>query len=292
MRVGVTLPQTEMGADAGAIREYAQAVEELGYDHIQSLDHVLGASSVSRPGWRGPYDHNDLIHEAFVLLGFLAAVTRKLELVTSVIILPQRQTALVAKQAAEIDVLSGGRLRLGIGVGWNHVEYEALAEDFHNRGRRSEEQIEVMRALWTSDLVTFAGRWHTITDAGINPLPVQRPIPIWFGGDAEPVIRRIARIGDGWFPQLRPDQQGRAAVQKLRDYAREAGRDPDELGIDGAIRVADVPQEGWAREAAAWRDIGATHVSVNTRNAGLTFPEGHLSTVRRFKETLDGAGLT
>jgi probable F420-dependent oxidoreductase len=281
-----------MGADAGAIREYAQAVEELGYDHIQSLDHVLGASSASRPGWRGPYDHNDLIHEAFVLLGFLAAVTRKLELVTSVIILPQRQTALVAKQAAEIDVLSGGRLRLGIGVGWNHVEYEALAEDFHNRGRRSEEQIEVMRALWTGDLVTFAGRWHTITDAGINPLPVQRPIPIWIGGDAEPVIRRIARIGDGWFPQLRPDQRGRAAVQQLRDYASEAGRDPDELGIDGAIRVADVPQEEWAKEAAAWRDIGATHVSVNTRNAGLTFPEGHLSAVRRFKETLVGAGLT
>ena len=292
MHVGVTLPQTEMSTDPVAIRDYAQAVEELGYDHIQSLDHVLGANAVSRPGWQGPYDHNDLIHEAFVLLGYLAGVTRRLELVTTVLILPQRQTALVAKQAAEIDVLSGGRLRLGVGIGWNDVEYEALGEDFHNRGRRSEEQIEMLRALWNGELVTFKGRWHTVTDAGINPLPVQRPIPIWFGGSAEPVLRRIARIGDGWFPQFRPDDQGQATLQRLRGYAREAGRDPADIGIDGAMRIADIPEEEWVREATAWRDIGATHLSVNTRNAGLTFPEGHCETIRRFKETIDAAGLT
>ena len=172
MRVGVVLPQTEMGPDPAPIRDFAQGIEQLGYDHLQSLDHVLGANAGSRPGWSGPYDHNDLIHETFVLFAYLAGVTERVELVSAVIILPQRQTALVAKQAAEIDVLSGGRMRLGVGIGWNDVEYGALGEDFHNRGRRSEEQIEVMRLLWTNELVTYNGRWHRITDAwGSIPCP-------------------------------------------------------------------------------------------------------------------------
>ena len=215
MQVGVVLPQTEMSSDPAAIRDYAQAAEQLGYDHIKSLDHVLGANAGSRPGWQGPYDHTDLIHEPFILFGYLAAITHSIELVTAIIILPQRQTALVAKQTAAIDVLSGGRMRLGIGTGWNDVEYEALGEDFHNRGRRSEEQIEVLRALWTQELVTYRGRWHNITDAGINPLPVQRPIPIWIGGGVDAVLQRIGRIGDGWFPQVRPDESGRAALARL-----------------------------------------------------------------------------
>ena len=291
MRVGVTLPQTEMNNDPGSLREYAQAIEGLGYDHIQSLDHVLGANSASRPGWQGPYDHADLIHEPFVLFGYLAALTQTVELVTTIIILPQRQTALVAKQAAAIDVLSGGRMRLGIGIGWNDVEFEALGEDFHDRGRRSEEQIEVLRALWTRDLVTYRGRWHTITDAGINPLPVQRPIPIWIGGGADATLRRIARLGDGWFPQFRPDEEGRSMLSRLREYTREAGRDPDDIGIDGPIRIAGRSQEEWVLDAAGWRDLGATHLSVNTRNAGLSFPDGHIDAIRRFMDSARAMGL-
>ena len=291
MRFGVTLPQTEMGNDPVPIREYAQAIEQLGYDFVTSLDHVLGANAASRPGWTGPYDHNDLIHEPFVLFGYLAAVTQRIELVTAVIILSQRQTALVAKQVAEIDVLSGGRMRLGIGIGWNDVEYEALGEDFHNRGRRSEEQIEVMRALWTQELVTYSGRWHKITDAGINPLPVQRPIPIWIGGGAEAVLRRIARVGDGWFPQLSPDADGRAAIDRLRAYAQKVGRDPGEIGIGSSVRIAGRSMEESVQEAVAWKDIGATHVSVNTRGAGLAFPDEHLEAVRCFKDAFDEAGL-
>jgi probable F420-dependent oxidoreductase len=280
-----------MNNDPGSLREYAQAVEGLGYDHIQSLDHVLGANAAGRPGWQGPYDHTDLIHEPFVLFGYLAALTQSVELVTTVIILPQRQTALVAKQAAAIDVLSGGRMRLGIGIGWNDVEFEALGEDFHDRGRRSEEQIEVLRALWTQDLVTYEGRWHTITDAGINPLPVQRPIPIWIGGGADATLRRIARLGDGWFPQFRPDEEGRGMLGRLHEYTREAGRDPGDIGIDGPIRIAGRSQEEWVLDAAAWRDLGATHLSVNTRNSGLSFPDGHIDAIRRFMDSARATGL-
>ena len=204
MEIGAVFPQTEIGSDPGAIKEYAQAAESLGYDHIIAFDHVLGANAASRPNWSGAYRHTDSFHEPFVLFGFLAGVTERIGLVTSVIILAQRQTVLVAKQAAAVDVLSGGRLRLGIGIGWNAVEFEALGENFHDRGRRSEEQVDLLRKLWTSDLVTFEGRWHTVTDAGLNPLPIQRPIPIWFGGRAEQLLRRVARLGDGWFPLFRP----------------------------------------------------------------------------------------
>ena len=226
MLLGVIFPQTEIGTDPIAVRDYAQAAESLGYDHLVAFDHVIGANAASRPGWRGAYQYTDMFYEPFVLFGYLAGVTQRIGLVTGVIILPQRQTVLVAKQAAAVDVLSGGRLRLGIGIGWNDVEYEALGESFRNRGRRSEEQIEVMRALWTQELVTYNGRWHKITDAGLNPLPVQRPIPLWFGGRADPVLRRIARLGDGWFPLLRPDADARAMIDKMRDYARQEGRDP------------------------------------------------------------------
>src|SRR3970040_304736 len=214
MRIGVVFPQTEIGADPYYIKDYAQAAEELGNSHILAYDHVIGANPTSRPGWKPPYTHLDVFHEPFVLFGYMAGLTTKVAFVTGIIILPQRQTVLVAKQAAALDGLSGGRLRLGIGIGWNPVEYEALGENFQDRGRRSEEQIEVLRALWTKELVTFEGRWHKITDAGLNPLPVQRPIPIWFGGGAEPVIRRIGRLGDGWMPLSPPDEKCRALIDK------------------------------------------------------------------------------
>jgi probable F420-dependent oxidoreductase len=178
MQVGVIFPQTEIGADPVAVRDYVQAAENLGYAHLLVYDHVLGADAQRHAGWSGGYTAKDMFHEPFVAFGYMAALTQRLELGTAVLVLGQRQTALVAKQAAEVDVLSGGRLRLGIGIGWNHVEYEALGENFQNRGRRSEEQIAVLRALWTQEVVSFEGRWHRITHAGLNPLPIQRPIPI------------------------------------------------------------------------------------------------------------------
>ena len=285
MHIGVVFPQTEIGPDPVAVRDYAQAVEDMGYSHILAYDHVLGASREARPDWRGPYDNKSLFHEPFVLFGYLAGVTSRIELVTGIIILPQRQTALVAKQAAAVDVLSGGRLRLGIGIGWNQVEYEALGEDFHTRGRRVEEQVALMRALWTDDVVTFQGRWHTVTAAGINPLPVQRPIPLWMGGGAEPVIRRIARMADGWFPQFRPDDRGRETLQRLHDYAREAGRDPGGIGIEGRTSIGGGSPDDWAAEVEAWRALGATHLGVNTMGAGLTSPADHIDALRRFKES-------
>ena len=233
MQLGVVFPQTELGADPVVIRDYAQAVEDLGYHHLVAYEHVIGAhpDRLTR-GWR-LYTHEDQFHEPLVLFAYLAAVTRRLEFVTGILILPMRQTALVAKQAAELDVLSGGRLRLGVGIGRNHVEYEVMNASFHDRGRRSAEQVQVLRALWTQELVTFEGQWHTISNAGINPLPVQRPIPIWFGGGADPVLRRIARLGDGWFPQFQPGQDAEESVARLHRYARAAGRDPAEIGIEG-----------------------------------------------------------
>jgi len=288
MRYGVVFPQTEIGKDPSAIRDFAQAAEELGYHHLLAYDHVVGANPASRPGWRPPYTYKDTFHEPFVLFGYLAGLTKRIELVTGVIILPQRQTVLVAKQAAALDVLSGGRLRLGIGIGWNPVEYEALGENFKNRGRRSEEQVEVMRKLWTQELVTFEGEWHKITDAGLNPLPIQRPIPIWFGGGHDQTLRRVARLGDGWFPLLGPDDKCRAMIEKIRAYTREAGRDPRSVGIEGRIMIGQGSPEQWTKEIQAWKELGATHVTANTMKAGLSSPSGHVEAIRRFRAVFAG----
>jgi probable F420-dependent oxidoreductase len=285
MRFGVVFPQTEIGTDPAVIRDYAQAVEGMGYRHILAYDHVLGASTATRPNWKGAYTSETPFHEPFVLFGYLAALTRQVELVTGVIILPQRQTALVAKQAAEVDVLSSGRLRLGIGTGWNAVEYEALNEDFHNRGVRSEEQIAVLRALWTQPIVTFKGRWHHIDAAGINPLPVQRPIPIWIGGDAEAVLKRVARTGDGWFPQMGP-ADAQPMVERLRSYIREAGRSPDAVGIEARLSPSRVPESSWIDFVEGWRKLGATHLAINTMGLKLPSVTAHLELLRRIKGIL------
>lgn len=286
MHIGAVFPQTEIGTDPGAIRTYAQSVEEMGYRHILIYDHVLGASTATRPDWRGPYTSDTLFHEPFVLFGYFAACTQQIELVTGVIILPQRQTALVAKQAAEVDVLSGGRLRLGIGVGWNPVEYEGLNEEFGNRGARSEEQIQVLRQLWTEPVVTFKGRWHQIEAAGIKPLPVQRPIPIWIGGGADKVLERTARIGDGWFPQMPPDNTAREAIRRLRAYAEAAGRDPGTIGIEARLSIGRVPESGWREYVEGWRELGATHLSINTMDAGLGSPQEHIDALRHARAVL------
>jgi len=284
MQIGVVFPQTEIGDDPAVIRDFAQTAENLGYHHILAYDHVIGANLASRPGWRPPYSHLDTFHEPFVLFGFLAGITRSIELVTSIIILPQRQTVLVAKQAAALDVLCGGRLRLGIGIGWNPVEYEALGANFHDRGRRCEEQVDVMRKLWTQNPVTYEGRWHKITDAGINPLPVQRPIPIWFGGTDDRVLDRIARLGDGWFPQFSPDEKCRAAIDKIFAHAKTTGRDPATIGIEGRLAIGRRPPDEWIGDVKAWKQLGATHVTVNTMKAGLTTPSAHIEAIRRFRD--------
>jgi probable F420-dependent oxidoreductase len=267
------------------VRDFVQAAEGIGYEHVIVFDHVLGADTAHHQGWQGPYTKYDMFHEPFVLYGYLAAVTQRIELVTAVIILGQRQTALVAKQAAEVDVLSGGRLRLGVGIGWNAVEYEALGENFHNRGKRSEEQIAVMRALWTQEAVDFHGRWHHISHAGLNPLPVQRPIPLWLGGGrpgVEAVIERIGRLADGWFPQFAPDDEGRATLERMRGYARAAGRDPATIGIEGRISMANSTPDIWAQQAEDWGALGSTHLSVNTMRAGLQTPDAHIAAIEKF----------
>lgn len=286
MQIGVTFPQTEIGADPVVIRDYAQAAEGLGYSHLVAFDHVLGADPAHRPGWHG-YTQRDMFHEPFVLFGYLAALTR-LELVPAVIILPQRQTALVAKQAAEVDILTGGKLRLGVGVGWNPVEYEALGKDFHTRGRVVEEQIEVMRLLWSQEVITYKGRYHTITEAGLNPLPMRRSIPVWLGGSSDILLRRVARLGDGWFPQGYPDEQMGETLARLRRYTREAGRDPAALGIEARLTIRKTGLDEWMRQTEAWQKLGATHISINTMGAGFKTPNEHIQAIRRYQEALTG----
>jgi probable F420-dependent oxidoreductase len=289
MNVGVVFPQVEIGQDPVAIRDYAQAVEALGYTHILAFDHVLGANPERPGGWKGPYTFKHAFHEPFVLFGFLAAATRRVELVTGILILPQRQTALVAKQAAAVDVLSGGRLRLGVGVGWNAVEFEALGENFKNRGKRIEEQIDVMRALWTKELVTFEGQWHRIPDAGINPLPHRRPIPIWMGGESDVVVKRAARLADGWMPHFRPGAEAQAVVDRLHGSIKEAGRDPASFGIEGRMTLSQVPTEQRVKELAGWRAMrGITHLSVHTVGLGLRSPSEHVKALEDFKKDVLG----
>ena len=289
MNVGVVFPQVEIGQDPAAIRDYAQAVEAMGYTHILAFDHVLGANPERPGGWKGPYTFKHTFHEPFVLFGFLAAATRRVELVTGILILPQRQTALVAKQAASVDSLSGGRLRLGVGVGWNAVEFEALGEKFTNRGKRIEEQIDVMRALWTKELVTFEGQWHRIPDAGINPLPNRRPIPVWMGGESDVVVKRVARMADGWMPHFRPGPEAQAIVDRLHGSIREAGRDPGTFGIEGRMTLAQVPPSLRARELEAWRAMrGVTHLCVHTVGLGLKTPGEHVKALEDFKKDVLG----
>jgi probable F420-dependent oxidoreductase len=275
VHLGVVFPQLEIGAGAEGVRGYALAVEEAGFDHLVAYDHILGANPDRPGGWAGPYTHRSLFHEVFVLLGHVAAITERIELVTEVLVLPQRQTALVAKQAAEVDVLSGGRLRLGVGLGWNAVEYEALGMGFQDRGRRIEEQIDVLRRLWATELVTYQGRWHRVTDAGLNPLPQRRSIPLWMGGTAEPALRRAARLADGWMVNMRLGPELEASLAAVRGWVREAGRDPDAFGIAGRVT--------WRGDAAAlvrdlrrFDELGATHVSVNTMGAGLDDWRAHI----------------
>ncbi len=272
----MVFPQTEIGSDRAAVRDYALRVEALGFTHILAYDHVLGADPDIHTPWHGPYNVDTTFHEPFVLFGHLAAIT-EMELVTGIIILPQRQTALVAKQAAEVDLLTNGRFRLGVGLGWNQVEYDALGKDFSDRGRRSVEQVELLRRLWTERSVTFDGTYERVTGAGIAPLPIQRPIPVWFGAASEPAFRRAGRIADGWFPMMPPGPALDAARAVVEQAATEAGRDPVALGMEGRVSWTDAGVDKLVDHLGRWRAAGASHVSINTMNASLGSVDGHLA---------------
>jgi probable F420-dependent oxidoreductase len=286
MHIGVVLPQTELGGDVGAVRAYAEGAESLGYAHLLAYDHVLGADPAHYTDWKGPYNIETTFHEPFVLFGFLAAVT-SMELVTGIIILPQRQTVLVAKQAAEVDLLSRGRFRLGIGLGWNAVEYEALGKDFTDRGRRVSEQIELLRRLWTEHSVTHDGPSEHVTAAGLAPMPLQQPIPIWFGGQSPAAYRRIGRLADGWFPQVNPGDALDEAKATVDEAARLAGRDPAELGMEGRISWGQGDVSRLADHADRWRKAGASHLSVNTMGSGLGSVDDHLHALAAAADALD-----
>jgi probable F420-dependent oxidoreductase len=297
MKVGVIYPSYEMPGDAGAVKEWTLAVEAMGFHHVSAIDHVVGANKASRPNWSATYHLDTLFHEPFTVFSFMAGFTTRIGFVTGIIILPQRQTTLVAKQTACLDVLSGGRLRLGIGTGWNEVEYEALNMSFKDRGKMFDDQIHVLRELWTKPAVTLKTPYHTITDAGINPLPIQRPIPIWFGGgnkaprnlkgpNIEKVQRRIARLGDGWLPPFAPDDEAEELLAKFHGYCREYGRDPKSIGIEGVVLAFQKNEDGWSDLVKAWQRLGATHICVNPMGDGLKGVEQHLRRLEHFKKAL------
>ena len=281
MRPNAFFPSLDIGTDPAKIRDWAQAAEDLGYAYIEVPDHVFGAKG--RDGWVPLYNERDPFHETFVTLGFLAAVTKTIGLSTGILIAPQRQTGVIAKQAAEVDLLSGGRLRLGIGVGWNHVEYEALGMEWKTRGARQAEQVEVLRRLWSNDLVTFEGRFHRLKDVSIAPAPVQRPIPIWFGGSSDAVLTRAARLGDGWMPIMTPDARAEHALGHLREQLKSFDRDDAKFGIEAWLRMDAPDPQRWATAADGWCRLGADMVMLYPMYRIASLDE-HIETLRRFKE--------
>lgn len=282
MEIGVTLPQLEIGPNPGTLLDYATRIEDAGYQHILAYDHVLGAG-LDRDEWAGPYDYKDQFHEPLTTFSMLASHTEDIEYVTGILILPQRQTALVAKQAAQVDRFSDGNFRLGVGVGWNPLEYVALGKDFSTRGRQIEEQIELLNQLWTTEAVAFEGDFHEIPDVGINPLPIQQPIPIWMGGMADPVKRRVARLADGWLPQFQPDEEARKHMEDLEKYANEVGRDVEDIGIHGRMEAVPNDPDDWIHRVRKWKDFGADYLAINTMEQGFEGEE-HAS----FLETIAG----
>ena len=271
MQLGASLPVGDIGTGPTVLRDYAQAAEGLGYDYLVAPDHVLGANPAADHGGRRIGTSATAYHDPFVLFGFLAGITQKIGFAAGVLILAQRQAALVAKQAASLDALCEGRFRLGIGVGWNEIEFQGLGADFHTRGKRSEEQVRYMQALWAEPHVKFAGEFHQLDDGGINPRPKSGKVPIWFGGHAEATFRRAARYGDGFMPlRYPPGDEALAAFEKLRRLTREAGRDPAEVGLEVWVSPGAGSDEDWRREIAFWKRAGVTHVTAHT-----TYVSGH-----------------
>jgi probable F420-dependent oxidoreductase len=290
LRIGAIFPTTEIGSDPSAVRDWAQAAEALGYHHVILYDHVLGAVHAGRePKLTGPYSERDAFHEPFVLLAYLAALTQRIELTTGVLILPQRQTALVAKQAIELDLLSRGRLRLGVGTGWNHVEYTALGVPFAERGARLDEQVELLRRLWSDPVIEFRGKFHTIDRAGLLPQPARR-IPIWFGGYTPVSLRRAARTGDGFLFGAAPARMA-GLLASLRELLAEQGRASDGFGAEAVIDFS-APRDSWRSEIERWRTSGGTHVSlramdtaseiVGAKRVGYRGPRDYIDALETF----------
>ena len=293
MQLGSLIPQNDIGGTPAALKAFAQAAEGLGYHFLEAADHVLGVNVASRPDWGNRNTSADWFHDPFVMFGYLSGVT-SLAFSTGVLILAQRQAALVAKQVASLDVLCEGRFRLGVGVGWNPVEFTGLNEDFSNRGRRSVEQVQVMQALWAEPHVTFKGRWHTIDDAGINPLPVNRRVPVWFGGHHEQTLRRIAKYGDGWMMLAFPTgAEAVAEFDKLRRLAEAEGRDPASIGLEVWVSTAEGGPADWREEFLFWKRAGVTHVTVasthgrgiHKRIAGTTMAD-HLKAITDYRDAV------
>jgi probable F420-dependent oxidoreductase len=285
MQLNAMFPTRDIGNDPAKIRDWAQAAEDLGFAYIEVPDHVFGATA--RDGWTPRYDEKDPFHETFVTLGFLAAVTKKIGLSSGILIAPQRQTGLIAKQAAEVDVLSGGRFRLGIGVGWNHVEYEALGMDWKTRGAREAEQVEVLRLLWSEKPIDYSGRFHELKGVNIVPSPIQRPIPIWFGGVSEAVVKRAARLGDGWMPISAPDAEAEQKLALLRQEISRHGRDAAKFGIEGWLRMHEADPQQWGAAAEGWRRLGADFVMLYPMFRRPDCEE-QIQTLRRFREVASG----
>ncbi|MGB7339083.1 MAG: LLM class F420-dependent oxidoreductase [Phototrophicaceae bacterium] len=282
MKYGAIFPQYEVGSDIENIRKFMLSVEAMGYDYVLAYDHVLGANPERDYEWTGPYTHQTQFHEVFSLFSYAAAITTKLEFATGILILPQRQTALVAKQAAQVDLFSNGRFRLGVGVGWNQVELEGLGEEFSTRGRRSAEQVEVLQLLWQNELVTFDGEFHHLDDVGINPLPIQRPIPVWFGGGADAVLKRMAKYGAGWMPGGMALDRVQPRLEKLHGYLEAEGRNPADFGIDPFVSLARIDEDEQLAYIDQWQSLGATHASILSMHDGFTTVDEHLAALEKF----------
>ncbi|MDP7388833.1 MAG: LLM class F420-dependent oxidoreductase [Pseudomonadales bacterium] len=287
MQIGAVFPHNEIGTDPGAIKAYAQGVEAMGITHLLIYDLVLGADPDREGGFRGPYDKDVAFHEPFTTFAFIAGVTDKIDLITTVMILPQRQTVLAAKQAAEVALLSNNRFKLGIGVGWNELEYVGLNETFNNRGRRQEEQVDVMRKLWSEDSLDYTGEYHRIDKASINPRP-SKTIPIWFGGSAPALLDRVARLGDGWIPLMGANDKAKACIDTIKQTRKAAGLSFDNFGIQAQAQYAGGSPERWRKHAEAWRGMGCTHLAVATHNAGPTNVDGHLARIGEYQQALQG----
>ena len=292
MKYGVTFPTTDIGHDVFAIRDYVQAAEELGYHHIRVLDHVVAVDPAAYPGrdFMG-YVVDKPIHEPLTLIAYLVGITSTLNFVTSILILPQRQTALVAKQAAEIDFVSNGRFRLGVGVGWNDIEYQAMNARFNRRGKQLEEQIRVLRELWTKPAVNIESDSHRLKHVGINPAP-GGSIPIWIGAGspekrvpAEPILRRIGRLADGYMPIFDPDEPGgEQALGKIGRYAIEAGRRPTDIGIEARIVMPGNGADSWRRQLDGWSAFRATHIGVAMGGEQYRTVKQHIDGLHEFRQ--------
>lgn len=286
MEIGAVLPHNEIGTDRGAMKAYAQGVEELGATHLLIYDHVVGADPDRPGGFKGAYDKDVAFHEPLTTFAFIAGVTERLEMMSAVMILPQRQAVLVAKQAAEVAMLSDGRFRLGVGTGWNTVEYEALGVPFAARGRRQAEQVELLKQLWSSDSLHFEGEFHTVDRASINPRP-PRPIPIWFGGSAPAVLERCALLGDGWIPLGSPNDNSADRITAIRAHREAAGLSMDDFGIQAQAQYAGGDPDRWRNHAGRWKALGATHLAIATHNAGPTDVDGHLARIAEYQAAVD-----